>query len=580
MSAPSAGSILGYGVWSATNGEIVNYIGPPPDGTQSKTWTVNSWNGWITQDFGNPAFPQLFDLKFNPFETYVLRPNKNVRMEIGIITAENDGGWHQWSKAFDLTANIDNEITVDLRESGLNLETIRRLYLYFQDNDGEFILVIAQQSCAGIGTPTDGDGSGDGGGELPTDDTEPNPMNASDQLKRGGNKIINQNGKVIVLKGYETGTYIGNGNGFWFGPTGQKFPDWGWNTAYVDEELSNIRAWGFNCFRIQFALENWINDIENFRSHIRYTVRKAASLGIYCILVPYSVIYSRGGEQVYNVTPYPPFTEQGTLPPADMIALIPSIQAFIDIYKEFCIYFKDDPNVIFSMQNEPHDINWETFWSVLNQVMVNARESGVNHLWVQQGDYNSLAPIVPQITESNFALETHHYPYYMYAYGTFNWDSSIEAIRSRLRPITDLASVYPVIIGEIGCNVDNTNTDEQGNNTELTTLRNVLQIFQENGISWIAHWYRPVYQFRFVNTDATPNDAGVIYREFLNKPSGGTQHECAIFEATNGTSFMPYLEILRLFRDRSLNRGLINLYYEISTYIAPTIRRLRGVFRW
>lgn len=251
-----------------------------------------------------------------------------------------------------------------------------------------------------------------------------------------------------------------------------------------------------------------------------------------------------------------------------MLALIPTIADFVNIYKEFCIYFKDDPNVIFSMQNEPHDIDWATFWSVLNQVMVNARTNGADQLWVQQGDLNSMNPIEPAITETNIALETHLYPYYSFAYGVFTWDNSYTAIEGRIKGI--YSDKYPVIVGELGANIDNNTGD-----LETTTLRNILTFFDKKGISWVAHWLRPVGQFRFTNPDATLNESGVIYREFLNKTTEES-HECAIFEATTGTALVPMLQPLRLFRDRALSGGLIKLYYDTSKYVAPMIRHMRG----
>lgn len=163
-----------------------------------------------------------------------------------------------------------------------------------------------------------------------------------------GRYIKNSLNQTVYLRG------INRPSGFTASCTGNWFEDgdWVWGQAYTQwtekglrQRLQQIKDCSFNVVRLIFFIEWWVNNSTTnldgqttnigFRQAMRRTLEVAGEYGIYCVICPYA---SDQGKQ--QPMPFPSET-------------IPDAQAFVNFWIEVAEEYKDLPNVIFELYNEP-----------------------------------------------------------------------------------------------------------------------------------------------------------------------------------------------------------------------------------
>ena len=173
----------------------------------------------------------------------------------------------------------------------------------------------------------------------PPPTTPPTPTPTFSGLHVVGNHLANANGATVVLHGVDrSGTEYactkatGSGGAFTDGPTGSAefspMPSWKINSVFIG---LNEDCWlGINGANPQFSGQNYVNFIKS-------EVASAESYGLYPVIG-----YFWGGSGTALATGQP------SMPDNDHTPLF---------WEEVASTFRNDPNVIFRLQEEPHPAN-------------------------------------------------------------------------------------------------------------------------------------------------------------------------------------------------------------------------------
>ncbi|KAJ3032444.1 hypothetical protein HDV00_007519 [Rhizophlyctis rosea] len=179
-----------------------------------------------------------------------------------------------------------------------------------------------------------------------------------------------------------------------------------YNKDYVDPSTSTISYWrssGANTFRYCFAWERAQPSLggnldSTYVGRIQNWVTAASAAGGYTILDPHN--YAR-----YN---------------GQLIGSGVSQAQYADLWTKLANQFKNSPNVIFGLMNEPHDIDVTT-WFNAAQAAINAiRATGATNLILVPGvhwtgahnwldDNNAATALKITDSKNNFAFEVHQY---------------------------------------------------------------------------------------------------------------------------------------------------------------------------
>jgi hypothetical protein len=172
-----------------------------------------------------------------------------------------------------------------------------------------------------------------------------------------GNKIRDANGNTVYLRGVNYFLYGGGQGKVWLTSSGSSTgASSNWNTQVVPAIIQNfdkMRSFNLNCFRMHTSPQDWLQT-SDFIPHIQQIASLAAERGIYVIFDLYGVADMDPGQ---TNMPYPPYTS------AASTAVIPSVQAFIDLWGTIANAMKNYPNVMLELYNEPvgnyrTDPNW------------------------------------------------------------------------------------------------------------------------------------------------------------------------------------------------------------------------------
>lgn len=150
----------------------------------------------------------------------------------------------------------------------------------------------------------------------------------------------------------------------------------------------------------------------------------------------------------------------------------------LNFWKQIANYFKDVPNVIFEIYNEPALITSKEWFKCAAEIVATIRKTGAEQLIIIGGiDYSYNLSWVKDspINDNNIAYATHVYP------SKNNWDYNFG----------DIAKKYPVIVTEWGF------MDENRYSTKQKYLVGNVKFFGEpfleylegKNIGWIACWY-------------------------------------------------------------------------------------------
>nr|AWM99287.1 glycoside hydrolase family 5 [Rhizophlyctis rosea] len=188
-----------------------------------------------------------------------------------------------------------------------------------------------------------------------------------------------------------------------------------WGTAlpgtyakdYIDPSTSTISYWrsaGANTFRYAFAWERAQPTLggnldSTYIGRISTWVQSATSAGAYTIIDPHN--YARYNGQLIG---------SGSV----------SQSQYADLWTKLANQFKSNPNVIFGLMNEPHDIDVTT-WFNAAQAAINAiRATGATNLILVPGvhwtgahnwleDNNAATALKISDPKNNYAFEVHQY---------------------------------------------------------------------------------------------------------------------------------------------------------------------------
>jgi hypothetical protein len=344
-----------------------------------------------------------------------------------------------------------------------------------------------------------------------------------------GPYIKDSSGNTVHLRGVNKVEWADQPGGTWMGHTIADYANW--NLDWVATELDAMQSWGINVIRCHQAIEQWKYDMGQHRRMLKEFISLAAEREMYVIYDGYSVRnYNNGATQ--DPLPYPPYQ---TTPSANTI--ITSADDYINYMVSVANELKSYPNVFFELWNEPHgDDTAKASWFDVSQKCINAiRATGATQLVIFQWNYNcwvnldypSSADTMEWVWQANLndplgnlVYSTHIYR----TYGAFHhsvptyslaWtEADIQQAFQYFR-FPDVITQYPLIIGEIGANVDY-NGDELTH--ELSAFDTCLTLFDQMGIHYTPFWWRNIGSLRLhggpPNFDA--NAAGqILYTHLL-----------------------------------------------------------------
>lgn len=376
-----------------------------------------------------------------------------------------------------------------------------------------------------------------------------------------GTLIKDDLGNVIHLRGtthYGFEQYPSGGH--WAGQFFRTYEDWDIDAYRL--ELDEMRSWGINVVRFTIAIDLWKFNTESHQEIIKALLTEMAEREMYMIYAP-TLIASRGTGDVGGALPYPPYQY------SDATHIIADKSDFVNFWTSVASELKDHPNVIFEFWNEPgygsvgeaQRILAFNSWSDTTQQCIDAvRATGATQLIIVQWRHSSsinldYPPPEDPTPNSDFIVPppwggTVDWAWYISAndplgniiysthiyrhHGSFHrqtgsienriqlWEHNDIVTCLELMKLKKLAQIHPVIIGEIGCDMDcildpakgRTDPDVQH---ELAAFDSALSIFNEWGLHWCSWWWHDHTWSRqhsgFPNY--TPNAVGEIVIQYL-----------------------------------------------------------------
>ena len=348
-----------------------------------------------------------------------------------------------------------------------------------------------------------------------------------------GPLIKDSNGKTVVLRGVNKVQFADDPDGSWMGDTF-------WKEANVVAELDAMKGWGANVIRCHQAIDNWKNNLDQpysalpHRTAIKEFLSLAAARGMYVVYDGFTVRNYYNG-QTQDPLPYPPYqTSTGAS------TVIASEEDFVDWWVSVASELKGYNNVIFELWNEPYGDYSQTAkqsWFSVSQQCINAiRSTGATQLIVLQWNLgcavNLNFPETPLeslywINEANIndplgniVYSTHLYRDYGHIHYSTPTRYNVWELNDIDRGLSsmgyyDMASKYPLFIGEFGANVITTGTDLDH---EYQFFDNALTLLNQHGISYVGFWWRTFGTYAMLNDITSANQAGEILKQHLLSP--------------------------------------------------------------
>lgn len=230
------------------------------------------------------------------------------------------------------------------------------------------------------------------------------------------------------------------------------------NRAFFEE----MHKAGAKVIRIPVHAENWEDDKDYLWRYLDPAVAWAGEMGMYVILDWHSIgnVMTGAGEQM-------PDTQETAL------------RLALTFWSSTAAYFKNAPNVIFEVFNEPESISAQEWKQGAEQLIQAIRAQKAEQLVIVGGIEFSrdLSWVLESpVSEPNLAYAAHIYP----AHAASGWD----------RWFGQVADRYPVISTEWGY----VNSDLKDAPSYLVGTREsygepFLAYLDGKGIGWVACWY-------------------------------------------------------------------------------------------
>jgi endoglucanase len=349
-------------------------------------------------------------------------------------------------------------------------------------------------------------------------------------LHVNGNLIKNSSGHTVVLRGVNINEMADDPDGAWQG-------NWNvWHDADVQAELDAVANIGANVIRCIQSVDSWKYNLGptsqdpsathcsiNNRDAVQRLLTFANERGLYVILTPWNVRNAyAGGKQ--DPLPYPPYQQS-----ADASSIISSSQDFVDYWESVASVLKQYPNAIFELWNEPYG-NQSSWFSVAQQCITAIRGTGAQNLIIFQWDYGcyvnlnantgkNLQWVLDQPLNDptgNLVYSTHIYrawgafQLYVNDVQTYAYNMADMQRAFNFFKLQQVATIHPLIIGEIGCYEDYTGTEAVH---EKESFTNCLTLINQYGLSYCGWAWRTQIDFRLIsNYSPTLTDGGQILK--------------------------------------------------------------------
>lgn len=265
------------------------------------------------------------------------------------------------------------------------------------------------------------------------------------------NYIIDAIGKTISLKGL-------------MAPDPQTLED---DNNFKEAFYQKIFAAGGNVIRVPIYPDKWIDDKYYLWRYLDPVVSWAGENNNYVIIDLHFIgnIMTGDGDEMPKINENPK-------------------EFAIKFWRKMARYYKDVPNVIFEIYNEPALISSQDWYKCADEIVSAIRNEGAEQLIIVGGiDYSYNLSWVKDtpINDNNIAYTTHVYP------SKENWDYNFG----------DISKEYPVIVTEWGFM-------DKSDSTKLNQLYLVgdvesfgepfLEYLKINNIGWIACWYDDTWE--------------------------------------------------------------------------------------
>lgn len=317
-------------------------------------------------------------------------------------------------------------------------------------------------------------------------DSKTEPM----RLKVQGNKLLTVSGKEVWLRGLNIASL-----------------EWSNQGEHMDDAFEEaIKGWRANIIRMPLAQDRWFGKAPHqgdggsaYRGIVDELVNRSAAAGVYIDL---DLHWSDTGK----------WSSEGTkLAQHEM-----PDQYSILFWRDVAMRYRNHPNVIFGLYNEPHDVSWSiwrdggtvtekpskrdanqaptTYEAVgLQKLYDTVRQTGAGNVVTASGlDWGyDLSGVLDgfEIRGTNIVYETHPYPFKK------EWDKKFGPV----------SQVHPVFMGEWG-----------GGTKDLDYGRNLMTYAQAHHLHWTAWCFHPSCGPPLLkNWEFEANDFGKFVKETL-----------------------------------------------------------------
>jgi len=352
-------------------------------------------------------------------------------------------------------------------------------------------------------------------------------FNMTRPLHTEGKYVKSDRGEIIYLRGVNRAFFASDCTGYWQPIGGGSQSGYGsWSETAMQEHLNEIKSFGFNTVRCQFDIKWWIEDASttldgfatnrNFRACLEDTIEYASEIGLYVIIVPYSVIatWPHIGQDPVPWAPYSVTDPEGTV--------MPNRQAFVDFWVDVATELQKYPNVLFELFNEPHgDYTYKSEWFAGVQETITAiRAIQCDNIIVVHWGYCGSFSWVTQypLTGSNILYSNHIYHSENEGAGATIPEgmSSYEDIKNKLLNDWDydvvVNSSIPIYIGEFGA--------VYSDPVPFAFFQNLLSLMNDWDMSYTAWvWDQPTLSYNLQYDGTIPlslNPCGELLVEAIS----------------------------------------------------------------
>jgi endoglucanase len=266
------------------------------------------------------------------------------------------------------------------------------------------------------------------------------------KLQVSGNQIVNAEGSVVLLKGLMP-------------PDPARLHS---ENKFSRDFFSGMRETGANVIRIPVHPENWVNDKDYLWRYLDPIITWAGESNVYVIIDWHYIgnIATGAGPEMPDIADKP----------KDLT---------LEFWQLTARYFREVPNVIFEIYNEPQSIGAEEWRSNAVEIVQAIREQGASQLVIVGGiDYGKdLSWVIKHpIDDENISYASHIYP----VHSSSQWNYLFGTV----------AEKYPVLITEWGFMDENRNTAQSYLAGDGATYGEpFLEYLNARDIGWVACWY-------------------------------------------------------------------------------------------